>query len=89
MAQANAASPQFLGSFRDWNLNSFEDDNGKVCYITSEPTKEDGNYTRRGTPVAYVTKLPIDPPNVQVSAQPSSVFCPRSRHRQSPGRRPS
>ena len=66
---AAAASPQLLGSFRDWTLSSFDGENGKVCYITSEPTKEEGNYTRRGAPVVYVTKLPMNSPNEQVSVR--------------------
>ncbi|MCB1885644.1 MAG: hypothetical protein KDG89_16900 [Geminicoccaceae bacterium] len=74
-APAWAASPQFLGTYRDWNLQTYDDgDSGKVCYISSEPTKEDGDYTRRGPAAVLVAKLPMDAPNEQVSVQPGYAF---------------
>ena len=72
---ALSASPQFLGTYRDWNLQVYDDgDTGKVCYISSEPTKEDGDYTRRGPAAVLVAKLPMDEPNEQVSVQPGYGF---------------
>lgn len=71
---ALAATPQFLGTHRDWNVYTYEDEDGMVCYIASEPIKEEGNYTRRGPAAVLVAKFPIEPPNEQVSVQPGYSF---------------
>ncbi|MEZ5835689.1 MAG: hypothetical protein R3D03_08165 [Geminicoccaceae bacterium] len=61
--------PQFVETFRDWNLYSYDNgQEGQVCYIASEPTKE-GSVTRRGPAAVLVAKLPMDAPNEQVSVQ--------------------
>jgi hypothetical protein len=73
-APAGAASPRFVGTFQDWNVYTVDNQNGVLCYAASEPRKEEGNYTRRGSPAVIVAKLPGDPPNEQVSAQPGYSF---------------
>jgi len=40
---------------KDWSVFTLNQDGGKVCYITSSPTAETGNYRRRGTPYILVT----------------------------------
>ncbi len=71
---AAAATPQFLSSHQDWNLQVYDDASGKICYISSEPTEEDGNYTRRDAAAVLVAKLPMEAPNEQVSVQPGYGF---------------
>jgi invasion protein IalB len=68
------AAPRFVGTFQDWNVYTVDNDNGRLCYAASEPKKEEGNYTRRGSPAVIVARLPIAPPNEQVSAQPGYSF---------------
>ena len=50
--------PQFVGSHRDWNVYKFQDGEQTICYIASEPKKQEGNYTRRGNPAVLVTRRP-------------------------------
>lgn len=75
---ALAQTPKFLGSHRDWTVYEVEDGKGKVCYIASEPTKQDGNYSRRGNPAVLVARLPGEPPSEQVSIQPGYTYKEKS-----------
>lgn len=53
-----AAAAQSLGSFKDWAAHADGKDAEKVCWIYSEPQKDEGNYTRRGRIYALVTHRP-------------------------------
>lgn len=65
-----AQAPQFLGSFKDWNVYAFDEDGQKICYMASEPKKQDGNYERRGSPAVLVTRRPGPEVADEVSVQP-------------------
>ena len=69
---AQDSTPKLVDEFTDWMLYTFENEQGRVCYIASVPTKEDGNYTRRGPAAVLVAKLPLqaEGENEQVSVQP-------------------
>jgi invasion protein IalB len=47
-----------LGEFQDWRAFTYTEDGSKVCYMASEPTSEEGDYTRRGEVYAMVTHRP-------------------------------
>lgn len=71
---ARAQSPQFLGTYRDWNVYKFADQEQTICYIASEPKKQEGNYTRRDPPAVLVTRR-SDPQIVdEVSVQPGYSY---------------
>src|SRR5687768_11233183 len=69
-----APVPQFIGSHRDWNVYKFQDDDATICYMASEPKKQEGNYTRRGDPAVLVTRRPGPRPLVEVSVQPGYTY---------------
>lgn len=71
---AAAQSPQFLGTHRDWNVYKFADGDQTICYIASEPTKQEGNYTRRGRPAVLVTRRPGSRAVDEVSVQPGYSY---------------
>ena len=71
---AGAQSPQFLGSYRDWNVYRFEDGEQTICYMASEPKKQEGNYTRRGSPAVLVTRRPGPRAVDEVSVQPGYSY---------------
>ena len=73
-APAWAQSPKFIASHQDWTVYEVDDPKGKICYIASEPTKQDGNYAKRGNPAVLVARLPGDPPSEQVSVQPGYSY---------------
>jgi len=71
---ASAQSPQFLGTYRDWNVYKFTDGDQTICYIASEPKDQEGNYTRRDRPALLVTRRPGNPVVDEVSVQPGYSY---------------
>lgn len=47
-----------LGGHGKWTAYSFKDDGNTVCYMASAPTKQRGDYKKRGEPYALVTNRP-------------------------------
>lgn len=43
------------GSFDDWRVLTMQEKTGKVCYVTSVPSKKEGNVKKRAQPYAMVT----------------------------------
>jgi hypothetical protein len=74
LPHAAAQTPQFLGTHRDWNVYAFTEDGQKICYMASEPKKQEGNYTRRGNPAVLVTRRPTPQPVDEVSVQPGYTY---------------
>jgi len=59
-AQAQAQEPEveIIGQSRDWTAYRFEEDGTPVCYMASQPQKDEGNYTKRGEIFALITHRP-------------------------------
>jgi hypothetical protein len=57
---AIANQPVAVASNGKWEGYQYMEDNGKVCYMISYPTKDEGNYTRRGDIVAFITHRPAE-----------------------------
>jgi invasion protein IalB len=60
MAQEAGAEPESIGTFGDWQAVTFDESGKKGCYITSKPTKEEGQYSQRGRVYVLVTHRPAD-----------------------------
>jgi invasion protein IalB len=73
-ALALAQTPQFLGTYRDWNVYAFTEDGEKICYMASEPKQQEGNYTRRDSPAVLVTRRPGPRVLDEVSVQPGYSY---------------
>ena len=75
-APAGAQTPQPIGSYRDWHAYTFssEETNGRICYVASVPTEQDGNYSRRGNPAVLVTRRPGGEGLDEVSVQPGYSY---------------
>lgn len=61
VALAGAAGAQDirrLGAYQHWSAFTFQEDGSKVCYMASEPQKEQGDYDKRGDVYAMVTHRP-------------------------------
>ncbi|MBU0724452.1 MAG: hypothetical protein KJ904_18440 [Alphaproteobacteria bacterium] len=56
--EAAAQQPKPLGTFSAWSAFTYQEDGGLVCYVVSEPIKDDGDYTRRGKIYTLVTHRP-------------------------------
>lgn len=74
LAASGPAFAGFVESFKDWNVYVSDGDKGKTCYIASVPKKMTGTYSVRGAAAVLVAKLPMDPPNVQVSVEPGYPY---------------
>lgn len=58
---ASATEPKLLAEHGAWEAYAYVDETGnKVCYMASKPTKEEGNYTKRGAIFALVTNRPAE-----------------------------
>ena len=55
-------------------LRGRRDRRGRVCYVASEPTKQTGDYKKRGNPAVLVARLPGEPPTEQVSVHPGYTY---------------
>jgi len=63
-ASAQAQQPQETGVHRDWRSFEFTENGQKSCYMISQPTNSEGNYTRRGDIFLFITHRPgINSPN--------------------------
>jgi hypothetical protein len=71
---AAAQTPTRLSTHRDWTVYEVNNDTGKLCYIASEPSAQEGNYRRRDNPAVLVARLPGSPPSEQVSVQPGYTY---------------
>ncbi len=74
LVASGSAVAGFVKSFKDWNVYAADGQKGRTCYIASVPSKMSGTYDNRGAAAVLVAKLPIDPPNVQVSVEPGYTF---------------
>lgn len=57
---ASAQGIQVIGKYGDWSAHKFTEDGNPVCYMSSKPTKAEGDYTRRGDIYAIVTHRPAE-----------------------------
>lgn len=57
-AAAQGQGVSVLGTFEDWTAYSYEEEGTTVCYIGSQPVKEEGDYTSRGDVAALVAQRP-------------------------------
>ena len=52
---ARAQEPQSIGVFNDWVAYTYQAGGEKICYIGSQPTKDEGAYSDRGDIWGLVT----------------------------------
>jgi hypothetical protein len=59
-APARAEEPKQIGEFGNWAAYVFMEDGGKVCYMASQPKKQEGKFSRRGDVFALITHRPAE-----------------------------
>lgn len=65
VSPAVAQQPELIAENEDWAGFVFQEDGNDVCYMASQPTTEEGDYTQRGDVFALVTHRPhLDQTNV-------------------------
>ena len=55
---ALAQDVKTIDTFKDWTAYTYEERGSTVCYMASQPTKEEGNYSVRGEVYAIVSHRP-------------------------------
>ncbi len=51
---------EILGTFGEWTAYTYTDSSGKVCYMSAEPEKSVGKYSKRGDVFLIVQHRPND-----------------------------
>ncbi len=59
-ASVQASEPKLLGEHGDWKAYMFMENSGKVCYMVSQPKKDEGDYQKRGDIFALITHRPAE-----------------------------
>ena len=55
-ARAAASDPVLIGTYGSWNAYHFTENEGKVCFISSAPQKQEGKFSKRGAVLFFVTR---------------------------------
>lgn len=77
-AAAQEAEPDYVGTFRDWHVFTYEEGGNKVCYIVTQPTRAQGDYTARGAIFLLVTNRPAEDEQDVVSIITGYTYEPES-----------
>jgi hypothetical protein len=64
---ARAANPNPINKFSDWLAQTYDDSGKTLCYATSAPKKQAGNFKSRGNPYIAITHAPQSGVRDQVS----------------------
>jgi len=75
---ALAQKAQFIGSFQDWEAYAGTEGRSKVCYAVTQPTKKEGQYSKRGEVYLFVTDRPGDKERDVVNVKAGYVYKPNS-----------
>ncbi|NIA68144.1 hypothetical protein HBA54_06030 [Pelagibius litoralis] len=71
---AQAQGVERLGDFADWSAFKFTEGESVTCFMASEPTKAEGNYSVRGEIHAMVTHRPAEDRIDEVSIQAGYTY---------------
>ncbi len=63
-----------LGEYGNWRAFAFDENGEKACYIASQPTKDEGDYSKRGKIYAMVTHRPAEKVRDEVSLAAGYTF---------------
>lgn len=59
-AAVPAQQAEYIATHRDWHAFQYTENGNQVCYVASQPTREEGNYTQRGDVFVLVTHRPAE-----------------------------
>lgn len=78
LAPTYAQAARKIQTYKSWILYDHDSDNGKVCFITTTATKQEGVKVQRDPPRIFVTRFPVPSPNEQVMIDPGYRFKPNA-----------
>lgn len=71
---APVAAAEFLGEFQAWDAAVTEVNGKKVCYMSSPPQKDEGDYTQRGPITMFVTHWPAQDKFNEISVKAGYTY---------------
>lgn len=71
---AAAQALERIGDFKDWSAFTTGEGGGKVCFISSQPLRDEGNYTNRGSIYAFVTHRPGEGRVGEINIKPGYTY---------------
>ena len=73
-APALAQALERLGDFKDWSAFSTGESGSKVCFMSSQPLRDEGNYTNRGAIYTFITHRPSENRVGEVNIKPGYTY---------------
>ncbi|WP_366653828.1 invasion associated locus B family protein [Fodinicurvata sp. EGI_FJ10296] len=64
---AQAQDVSYINTHRDWHAFQTTENGNRVCYIASQPTDEEGDYSQRGDVYVLVTHRPYQDSRNEIS----------------------
>lgn len=49
------STPQLVSTHSDWSVYTFNEDDNKVCFMSSQPANQEGDYSKRGEVFMFIT----------------------------------
>ncbi len=77
-AEPRAQVIERIGDFRSWSAFTAKEGNEPVCFMSTQPTKAEGKYTKRGEIFALVSHRPAENRRGEVSFVAGYTFEPES-----------
>jgi hypothetical protein len=74
IAAAAQAADRSLGTFRDWSTMAFGDAKDLTCMAFAQPTRSEGDYTRRGDVFVFVSNRPRDGERNRLSVETGYTY---------------
>lgn len=71
---AAPAAAEFLGEYQAWDAAVTEVNGKKVCYMSSPPEKEEGDYDKRGPVTMFVTHWPAQDKFNEISVKAGYTY---------------
>lgn len=68
------AEDRSLGTFRDWSTMAFGDEKDLTCMAFTQPTRSEGDYTRRGDAFVFVSHRPRDGERNRLSVETGYTY---------------
>jgi len=68
------STPQLIATHDDWSVYTFNEDDNKVCFMSTQPSNQEGDYSKRGEVFMFVTHWSNDKERNVVSISNGYAF---------------
>lgn len=71
---AQAQALERIGDFKDWSAFTTGEGDSKVCFMSSQPLRDEGDYTNRGQIYTFITHRPAEGRVGEVNIKPGYTY---------------